>query len=359
MVELFDLHTQKNIDIYNQLLTRFGNKYPYYSIPFYLYFSNGLTKLYFVRYQEGDNCFLLPLYINEIDNFPGKFEAYSPYGYSGPLITENTNNEVLKNIWKEVESLLISKDVISCFIRFSLDSRLEYFPGKIVSTMNNIRGMIYPSESDQFQNFEHKVRKNYRKAVSNNLKFFIKTSKEITEKDLENFIDVYYATMQRNEASNSFYFSKDVFNKYFNSAKDDYIIASVLDDNGKQISVELILVSNDTLYSFLGGTLDDYYPMRPNDFLKVNVINWGRDNCYKYYTLGGGYGSDDGIYNYKKSFFPNCILNYYTGRWILNQNSYEKILNFFMNRYICKFGNDDLSEIDFFPEYKKYQNKLL
>lgn len=37
---------------------------------------------------------------------------------------------------------------------------------------------------------------------------------------------------------------------------------------------------------------------RANDFLKFEVIKWAKEKGFKNYVLGGGYGTDDGIFQY-------------------------------------------------------------
>ena len=42
------------------------------------------------------------------------------------------------------------------------------------------------------------------------------------------------------------------------------------------------------IYSFLGGTNESYFNMRPNELLKLKVLEWARENDYTFYVLGGG-----------------------------------------------------------------------
>ena len=88
-----------------------------------------------------------------------------------------------------------------------------------------------------------------------------------------------------------------------------------------------MLLSKSNMYSFLGGTRSDYFKLRPNDLLKDKLINWAYTNGFKHYILGGGYGSNDGIYNFKKTFFPNDVAIFYTGRKIVNKNIYNQLSN--------------------------------
>ncbi len=120
------------------------------------------------------------------------------------------------------------------------------------------------------------------------------------------------------------------------------------------IASELLLVSEKEIYSFLGGTDDRFFEKRPNDFLKVEALNWARLHHKEFYVLGGGYGYEDGIFKYKKSFFPNDVVPYYTGRKILNHKAYSHLV-----AQASKYRKSrDLGELtpgdeSFFPLYNK------
>ena len=93
------------------------------------------------------------------------------------------------------------------------------------------------------------------------------------------------------------------------------------------ISTEFILLSSETVFSYLGGTNSEYFNTRPNDFLKVNMMNWARKLDFKYYVLGGGRANEDSLYDYKKFFFPKDEdVIFYTGRKVLNQKIYQELV---------------------------------
>ena len=101
--------------------------------------------------------------------------------------------------------------------------------------------------------------------------------------------------------------------------------------------------------------LGDYFEKRPNDLLKSELIKWARTNEIKYFVLGGGYGSEDGIFRYKKAFFPNDVVDFNTGRWVINNQLYSEILIEAKAKYEAENGvSEEFNEKDFFPAYRKY-----
>lgn len=91
--------------------------------------------------------------------------------------------------------------------------------------------------------------------------------------------------MNRLNAESSYNYSLDFFNNYILNNPDSCALAVVYKEN-LAISVELLLLSDKVVYSFLGGTDNTYFYARPNDFLKFEVFNWSRKNGYEFYFLG-------------------------------------------------------------------------
>ena len=112
----------------------------------------------------------------------------------------------------------------------------------------------------------------------------------------------------------------------------------------KIISAELVIYGSENAYSYLGGTDNNYFELRPNDFLKFEAIKWLKEKGLKNFVLGGGYGVDDGIFRYKKSFAPDGILNLYIGMKIFIEATYQKLV-------VIRIDEIDM-ESPYFPLYR-------
>jgi hypothetical protein len=348
MIKILDLSVKEDQNKYINFLSVIGQKRPYYNFYFLKNFS-GVKGLVCIFIQDNNRIFCLPGHIQSINGFHDYFDFCSPYGYSGPILSDPSDFDFEKYAWQELEKLFKSQNIVSCFVRLSLGQQLNGFMGKIISTMYNIRGRIV-SEEEQWIKFDYKVRKNVKRAQRAKLNFEVVRGSEIAEEQLLRFYFIYHETMKRNNAQNQYFYSIEVFKDFVKNAGDLCKFAFVSQD-GIVVSTEMVLISNDSYFSFLGGTLAQYFENRPNDYLKFSLINIARAEGISYFVLGGGYGKEDGIYKYKKSFFPNDEVAYYTGRWILNFEAYKKILN------ECKFSSlvdfdPDFENANYFPEYK-------
>ena len=131
--------------------------------------------------------------------------------------------------------------------------------------------------------------------------------------------------MDRRNAEDEYYFSKEFYEK-INTMKGNFVYFHVLLDD-KIISTELVIMDRRNMYSYLGGTYNDYFSYHPNHFIKYHIIKWGVEHGYKNFVLGGGYGTNDGIFNFKKGFAPEGIVQFYTGQKVLNHELYDELYN--------------------------------
>lgn len=114
----------------------------------------------------------------------------------------------------------------------------------------------------------------------------------------------------------------------------------------KIISAELVIYGTENCYSFLGGTNKDYFELRPNDFLKYEIIKWACNKKLKNYVLGGGYGLDDGIFQYKTCLAPNGLVDFFIGEKIFNFEQYDELMRIRLKE------NPDCCEAEYFPQYR-------
>lgn len=266
------------------------------------------------------------------------FDFSSPYGYGGFLI-EGTET---KEIMNKYDEYCLNDGIVSEFVRFHLFNKAEtYYNGSVIKKYDNIVRNLDISIEDIQKDFEYKVRKNLNRANQSGLYLEI----DQTGQNLNDFLKIYYETMEKNNAKEYYYFKEDFF-KQVHRMKGNFVYFYVFDKNGNRIATELVLYSKDYCYSFLGGTNPEYFSLRPNDFLKFEIIKWAKEEKIKYFVLGGGYGPNDGIFRYKKSLAPHGIYSFYIGKKIINQNKYNYLVEMKKKLEIVE------ARTDFFPEYR-------
>lgn len=244
------------------------------------------------------------------------YDIITPYGYGGFW----GDIKDYEQLYQEYNNYCRSNDYICEFVRFELFSdAYKFYDGKIESQSHNvIRNLKNPVE-EIWMEFKQKVRKNVKRAIKNNLEILV----ENTDEHLQDFLNIYYSTMERCDADTKFYFSDKFFESLI-SMKENIMFFYVL-SKGKVISTELVIYGAENAYSYLGGTYKEYFELRPNDFLKFEIIKWAHDRGLKNFVLGGGYGHDDGIFQYKSCFAPKGIYDFYIGKKIFDLDKYNEL----------------------------------
>lgn len=354
--KLFTKNLYDNSDVieYKTLLHNEWDNNVYYSAEHLQHFEKNFEKLkYFLFTKNEKPVILMPFVFREI-NLKGQkypyFDVISPYGYSGPLFNNDILEEDIISFWSHVDQWYKENNVVAEFIRFSLNDNHNKYSGCLTKTLSNVRGRFMNSFEEQWKGFLPKVRNNYRKAVNYNLEFKIFHKKEITKNTIKIFNDIYVDTMNRNNADSVYFFSSSYFENLILSNINNFSIAIAYYED-IPISIELIIGYKSTIFAFLGGTNAEYFSYRPNDFLRVKIIEWAIKEGIKCYVLGGGMKDGDGLYKHKKSLFPKDEdVVFYTGRKIVNEQVYDELCKFSNTEYSC-IHKENVKDY-FFPFYR-------
>ncbi len=262
------------------------------------------------------------------------YDLITPYGYGGFM----GDVEKWEDLNREYREYCVTNGYICEFVRFELFSDYHlHYDGEVETRTHNIVRDLSGSIDEIWMDFKQKVRKNVKKANRYNLDCII----ENTGVYLDDFLRIYYSTMDRTNADNEYYFSRGFFERLNTMQGNVMYFHAVY--KGKIVSTELVIYGDDNCYSYLGGTDREYFDVRPNDFLKYEIIKWAKDKGLKSFVLGGGYGADDGIYQYKLCLAPDGVRDFYIGRRIFDENKYTE--------FVSLRGKDKLNE-RFFPLYR-------
>lgn len=302
--------------------------------------------------QAKQGCVLFPFIVRPIaaeqwvPDEGSLFDAVSPYGYGGPFAW-GCSREDAAAFWEGLRGWSRQEAMVCLFARLSLFAdQLIPIEGIVRDNAPNVVRWLDIDEDRLWRDYEHKVRKNVKRAISSGLTVEL----DVEGRRLSEFLEIYYGTMKRRGAKEDYYFPRKFFERMCNSLRGQYMFFHVLSGNAV-VSTELVLISQRHIYSFLGGTKAEAFHMRPNDLLKHQVILWGRRENKRAYVLGGGYGGADGIYRYKLSFSPQGEVWFRTGQIIFDENAYERLKDA-RTVWERRMGRDWSPPQGFFPEYR-------
>jgi len=302
--------------------------------PLLFYYEDGSTRAMDVVMKR--DIAELPLFKDKLPSNTW-IDLSTPYGYGGFWV----DGEGYEGVNEEYDKYCREQGFVSEFVRFHLYSGFQkYYSGQAEKhTHNVVRSLELPLD-EILSDFEHKVRKNLKRAASSNLKIEI----DATCSRLDDFLNIYCSTMARTGATEDFFFSKRFF-ETLNEMEGNYAYLHVISE-GRVISTELVIYGSENCYSFLGGTNSDFFHLRPNDFLKYEIIKWAKNKGLKRFILGGGYGDDDSIFKYKKSLAPNGVCDFYIGKKIFDKEKYDKLVELRKQELNFDAGSN------FFPLYR-------
>lgn len=338
-----------NTEQWNQIVQSFEDYDVFYLNEYVTAFMNEEKKNgtpILLLYENNDDRAINVVFRRDVaddEKFSGKiphgtyYDLISPYGYGG-FWGRIEDHDTLNRTYN---AYCARNGYICEFVRFELfsDYHRHYDGETETRTHNVVRNLEMPLD-EMWMDFKQKVRKNVKRAQQNNLEIII----ENTDAHLQDFLDIYYSTMDRSNAEGEYYFSKE-FYQTLNRMRDNIMYFHVLAE-GKVISTELVIYGAENCYSYLGGTYRDYFDLRPNDFLKYEIIKWAKEKGLKNFVLGGGYGADDGIFQYKTCLAPKGIVDFYIGRKIFDEGKYQRLVEIRANE------NPACRESGYFPKYR-------
>lgn len=279
---------------------------------------------------------LMPLVVRPI---PGHFplvDLTSAYGYWGAYADATAATSVeAAQFWQGFAEWAVAIGAVSLFGRLHLFGG-EVLPppaGATVARAPNVVRSLDLSDDDMGADFEHKVRKNVRRARQEGVTIEFDRHGE----RYADFAAVYSSTMERRDAAAGYRFSDRFFGCIHSEMKGSFVYAHALRAS-EVVSSELVLLSERHAYSFLGGTLAAHFTVRPNDLLKVEVMRWCRERGLADFVLGGGASPGDGIERYKRSFAPSGAQYFSTVQLVLDGGRYAEL--------------SSQSSGEFFPAYR-------
>lgn len=278
------------------------------------------------------------------------YDIITPYGYGGPLFFPESSEKLPKltsDFREEFEDYCKKNKIVSEFIRFHplldnykhLEKHLEiiYYHNTICMNLNN--------EEQILSEMDHNARNKIKKAIKNNV--VIKSEGE--EENIKKFIEMYYETMDKNNASDYFYFDEKYFKNLFELGKDKIELFNAYHE-GKIITTTIILKGKEFIHYHLSANTEKGYKLSANNLLLFEIAKWGAKNGYKNFHLGGGHaGAEDNLFKFKNSFNKKGILKFYIGKKIHNLEAYNNLIELHEDKRPEIKGKN----LDFFPLYRR------
>jgi len=265
------------------------------------------------------------------------YDLATPYGYGGWLIQGNGDKN---KIFEQFTKWCLENKIISEVIRFHpiLNNQEPLREIYDVLDLGKTIAMDLNSEDLIWSNFTTQNRGKIKKAIKNE----VSIHHDLNPDTLQDFKKIYEITMNKDHATDYYYFKDDFYDSVVNDLKDSAEIFYAR-WNDMTIAATIILKCNERLTYHLSGVITEYRNVQATNLMLYEVAKWGANNGFKTFHLGGGVGSkEDDLYIFKKSFNKKDAYQYSIGRKIYNEELYNYLLDL----------RKEVENPNYFPKYR-------
>lgn len=313
--------------------------YDFHHTAYFHIIDNDFTSK-LLLFSDASNFIILPIVLRPIKN-TRFFDITSVYGYSGPLYKFEDDydpTQLLSFFRTKFVDFCKDQSIVSVFARLHplINQRLIIEGlGEIIDVNKTVSVDLTKTAEDQ--------RREYRKTLKSELNQLRK--KEIFVKEAENkdeidqFIKIYYETMDRVNATSNYYFSKEYFYEFLNNT--DFESKLLLTVKKQKVTAGAIFTLTDKIMQYhLAGTSEESIKEAPMKLILDEARLIGNQTGAENLHLGGGVGGDDddSLFRFKSAFSKN-FKQFSVWKYIVQQNIYDDL-------------SKDKSPTSFFPLYR-------
>lgn len=328
--------TLKDKDLWLQFWKKLSeeNREPFFHPGYYEAFERrGGGAAGCFLFEQGERFALYPFLKNGVGQ-KGYFDIEGAHGYNG--IGLSNNEETFPPVFQEAFlDFCRDQKIVAEFTRFNpvhdAHPCSQYM--KRIHTIDNVIVDLTLSEETLWNHsYTYAVRKSVNKAKRHNLSAEIVAGTSINKQFLDTFLNIFHETLQRNQAPHSAYFDRGFFETLIKTMPQQILFFFTMMGN-RAVSAELVLLSPETGYSYLGGTEENFFDFRPNHLLKDAIIRSLKQMGKKRYCIGGGQSVDDRLFRYKNSYAVNGVYPFFIGTKIHNEKIYESLCREWEKKY--------------------------
>lgn len=342
MIKVYSINEQKEWD---ELVHSFANYDVYYLSGYVKAFQihgDGEPQLF---YYNENGLRGIYVYMKRKTAMEGVYDSITPYGYGGFLLEGDESEENIKSLWKAYVEKMKSENIVDNFVRYH-PVLANAIPMKVCSDVIDLGktvAMDLTSEEVIWKNIHSKNRNMIRKAEKNGI--IIKHGQGLELFD--DFIKIYNATMDKDNAEAYYYFKPEFYKSIHEDLNDNYEMFWA-EYEGKIIAMSIMIFANGRLNYHLSGSNLQYRNLAPSNLLLYKAAMWGMEKGMKTFHLGGGVGSgEDNLYKFKIAFnrFSDC--HFSIAKHIFDQGKYNELVE-----ERASHDTDFDRENKFFPLYR-------
>ncbi len=331
-----------------------------YHLPEYVYLESLRTNTTpkAIVISQGEKLFFLPYLLRRCHDFcidisesPELFDVISPYGYPGILFNKAAASapDFLELAMQKLISTFKQRNICSAFFRLHpiINAGLEkIYPSHICQISGETIAVdltLSPEEIWQ------QTRSDHRKDINRQKRYGFQARIVEFDKYFDDFLEIYYQTMQRVGAPQLYYFTPEYFSNLLHQLGSKLHLG-IVEFECEIMCACLFTECCEIVQSYLSGTKTKFLKFSPDKLLFDYVRFWAKERGNKLLHLGGGYGGNkDGVYNFKAGFSQKHQ-NFLTLRLTINEERYAHLVELRAKSLNSQVGT--LLKSNFFPAYR-------
>ena len=321
MMQIFNMNQAKE---WNNLVQSFTNYDVYYLSGYAKAFQihgDGEPQLF---YYDEKGLRGIYVYMKRKTAIEGVFDSITPYGYGGFLLEGDTSEENVKALWAAYVDRMKEENIVDNFVRYHpvLANAVPMKTCSDVIDLGKTVAMDLTSEEVIWKNIHSKNRNMIRKAEKNGIVIKHGQGLEL----FDDFIKIYNATMDKDNAEPYYYFKPEFYKSIHEDLKDNYEMFWAEYD-GKIIAMSIMIFANGRLNYHLSGSDLQYRNLAPSNLLLYKAAMWGMEKGMNTFHLGGGVGSgEDNLYKFKIAFnrFSDCQFS--IAKHVFDNEKYDELV---------------------------------
>ena len=321
MIRIFSIEERKEWD---EIVRSFAEYDVYYLSGYVRAFEihgDGVPQMF---YYEDNGLRGMYVYMKRKTDIDGVYDSITPYGYGGFLLEGNQSEENLKELWVEYVQKMKEMNIVDNFVRYH-PVLANAVPMKICSDVIDLGktvAMDLTSEDVIWTNIHSKNRNMIRKAEKNGIEIKHGQGLEL----FDEFIKIYNATMDKDNAEEYYYFKPEFYRSIHEDLKDNYEMFWA-EYEGKIIAMSIMIFANGRLNYHLSGSDIEYRNLAPSNLLLYKAALWGCEKGMKTFHLGGGVGSgEDNLYKIKAAFNRKSDYQFSIAKMVFDQEKYDALV---------------------------------
>ena len=320
-MQIFNMNQAKE---WNNLVQSFTNYDVYYLSGYVKAFQihgDGEPQLF---YYDEKGLRGIYVYMKRKTAIEGVFDSITPYGYGGFLLEGDTSEENVKALWAAYVDRMKEENIVDNFVRYHpvLANAVPMKTCSDVIDLGKTVAMDLTSEEVIWKNIHSKNRNMIRKAEKNGIVIKHGQGLEL----FDDFIKIYNATMDKDNAEAYYYFKPEFYKSIHEDLKDNYEMFWA-EYEGKIIAMSIMIFANGRLNYHLSGSDLQYRNLAPSNLVLYKAAMWGMEKGMNTFHLGGGVGSgEDNLYKFKIAFnrFSDCQFS--IAKHVFDNEKYDELV---------------------------------